>query len=103
MPPRVEALVSGRGDCLRMDFQAAIFDLDGTLVNSMDVWEKIDAQFLSKQGLPVPPSYVRKFVPAALRKRRNIPLSYSVCPKVLTQSLKNGTAWPHMSTKITLA
>jgi len=41
-----------------MDFQAAIFDLDGTLLNSMDVWEKIDARFLSKRGLPVPPNYV---------------------------------------------
>ncbi len=53
-----------------MDFQAAIFDLDGTLLNSMDVWEKIDVQFLSKRGLPVPPNYVteicaRSFVEAA--------------------------------------
>lgn len=41
-----------------MDFQAAIFDLDGTLLNSMDVWEKIDVQFLSKRGLPAPSNYV---------------------------------------------
>lgn len=41
-----------------MDFQAAIFDLDGTLLNSMDVWEKIDVQFLFKRGLRVPPNYV---------------------------------------------
>lgn len=24
-----------------MDFEAAIFDLDGTLLNSMDVWEEL--------------------------------------------------------------
>ena len=41
-----------------MDFQAALFDLDGTLLNSMDVWDKINSQFLSKRGLPVPPNYV---------------------------------------------
>ena len=41
-----------------MNFEAAIFDLDGTLLNSMDVWKKIDIAFLSKRGLPVPPHYV---------------------------------------------
>ena len=29
-----------------MKFKAAIFDLDGTLLNSMDVWEQIDILFL---------------------------------------------------------
>lgn len=32
-----------------MDFEAAIFDLDGTLLDSMDVWEYIDIQFLQKE------------------------------------------------------
>lgn len=41
-----------------MNFEAAIFDLDGTLLNSMDVWEKIDITFLSRRGLPVPPNYM---------------------------------------------
>ena len=53
-----------------MDFQAAIFDLDGTLLNSMDVWEKIDIEFLAKRGFVAPPNYVteicaRSFVEAA--------------------------------------
>ena len=29
-----------------MKFEAAIFDLDGTLLNSMDVWKQIDISFL---------------------------------------------------------
>ena len=37
-----------------MDFEAAIFDLDGTLLDSMDVWEYIDIQFLQKRNIPVP-------------------------------------------------
>lgn len=41
-----------------MEFEAAIFDLDGTLLDSMDIWEKIDIAFLQKRGLPVPPDYV---------------------------------------------
>lgn len=32
-----------------MDFEAAIFDLDGTLLDSMDVWEHIDIQFCKKK------------------------------------------------------
>ena len=34
--------------------KAAIFDLDGTLVDSMWVWEKIDIEFLGKRGHAVP-------------------------------------------------
>jgi len=39
-------------------FNAAIFDLDGTILDSMDVWEHIDIQFLKKRNLPVPENYV---------------------------------------------
>ena len=42
-----------------MDFNAAIFDLDGTILDSMDVWEHIDIQFLKKRNLPVPENYSR--------------------------------------------
>lgn len=41
-----------------MKFEAVIFDLDGTLLASMDIWEQIDIQFLHKRGLPVPDDYV---------------------------------------------
>ena len=49
-----------------------IFDLDGTLLDLMDVWEKIDICFLQKRGLPVPADYVteicaRSFEEAAQR------------------------------------
>lgn len=40
-----------------IDFQAAIFDLDGTLLDSMAVWEEIDVEFLAKRGLAVPADY----------------------------------------------
>lgn len=41
-----------------MNFNAAIFDLDGTLLNSMDIWEQIDIRFLQKRNLPIPDNYV---------------------------------------------
>ncbi|WZL79327.1 HAD family phosphatase [Eubacteriales bacterium mix99] len=38
--------------------KASIFDLDGTLLDSMGVWEQIDMDFLTKRGLDVPPDYI---------------------------------------------
>lgn len=35
-------------------YKAVIFDLDGTLVDSMGVWEKVDAEFLESRGISVP-------------------------------------------------
>ena len=37
-----------------------IFDLDGTLLDSMWVWEKIDIDFLSKRGLEVTDEYIQE-------------------------------------------
>ena len=34
--------------------KAAIFDMDGTLIDSMGVWSKIDIDFLEKRGFQVP-------------------------------------------------
>lgn len=38
--------------------KAAIFDLDGTLLDSMGVWDRIDAAFLAKRGITVPDDYM---------------------------------------------
>lgn len=36
------------------DIKGAIFDLDGTLIDSMWLWSKIDAEYLKKHNLQVP-------------------------------------------------
>ncbi|MFT9057100.1 MAG: HAD family phosphatase [Ethanoligenens sp.] len=49
-----------------MDFQAftaAIFDLDGTLLDSMGVWHAVDAAFLARRGIPYPPDYAAALKP----------------------------------------
>lgn len=38
---------------------AYIFDLDGTLLDSMGIWEQIDREFLSDRGLDLPPDYMQ--------------------------------------------
>lgn len=39
--------------------KAAIFDLDGTLLDSMGVWSQIDREFLWRRGIPVPTDYTK--------------------------------------------
>ena len=39
------------------NMRAAIFDLDGTLLDSLHIWEDIDEEFLQKRGLAVPEGY----------------------------------------------
>lgn len=39
-------------------YRGAIFDLDGTLLDSMGIWGQIDLAFLAKRGLEVPEDYM---------------------------------------------
>ena len=40
-------------------FRAALFDLDGTLLDSMHIWRDIDARFFAARGMAVPADYSR--------------------------------------------
>lgn len=40
------------------EFKGAIFDLDGTLIDSTDIWEKIDVKFLEKRNIKLPKDYI---------------------------------------------
>ncbi len=42
------------------DFKGAIFDLDGTLIDSMGIWEKIDKEFLKRRNISIPQDYIEK-------------------------------------------
>jgi beta-phosphoglucomutase-like phosphatase (HAD superfamily) len=43
--------------------KAAIFDVDGTLIDSMDVWARIDEEFLKRRGFSVPEGYMDTISP----------------------------------------
>lgn len=43
--------------------EGIIFDLDGTLIDSMGVWEQIDIDFLGKRGFEVPDDYLDRIAP----------------------------------------
>ena len=46
-------------DLVTPDFRAAVFDLDGTLFDSMPFWNELDARFLKRRGVDtVPEDYL---------------------------------------------
>lgn len=45
-----------------------LFDLDGTLLDSMGVWEQIDADFLTRRNIPVPEDYAQAIAPMGFRR-----------------------------------
>lgn len=42
-----------------MEFEGYIFDLDGTLLESGDVWREIDEEFLGSRGLTLTEGYIK--------------------------------------------
>lgn len=43
-----------------MSFRAALFDVDGTLLDSLGVWEDIDRRFFAMKGMRVPEGYAEE-------------------------------------------
>ena len=43
--------------------KGAIFDMDGTLLDSMWVWRQIDVDFLGRRGFEVPSDYLEMITP----------------------------------------
>lgn len=51
-----------------MEIKGAIFDLDGTLIDSTWIWNKIDCDFLGKRGFDVPEDYVYHIAPLGAKE-----------------------------------
>lgn len=55
--------------------QGAVFDLDGTLLDSMYVWPEVDQRFFAKRGLEVPEGYVKEISPMGFDKAADYTIS----------------------------
>ena len=49
-------------------YKAAIFDLDGTLVDSMWLWEDIDRRFFARHGVEYPEDYMQTVGPMGVQR-----------------------------------
>lgn len=56
---------------LNKEIKAAIFDMDGTLINSTGIWHDIDKAFFAKRGMDIPPEYAQKIVHLGLSQAAN--------------------------------
>jgi len=52
----------------KLGFDAAIFDLDGTLLDSMWVWHAVDKAFFAARGLDLPCDYVQEILSMTFRE-----------------------------------
>ena len=50
------------------EIKGAIFDLDGTLLDSSWVWDKVDVRFLGERGFEVPADYVDAISPLGAKR-----------------------------------
>ena len=44
------------------EFKAVIFDMDGTLIDSTDIWHAVDKNFFAKRGMELPNDYAQHIV-----------------------------------------
>lgn len=50
------------------EIRAAIFDLDGTLIDSMEIWREVDETFFARRGMPVPGGYQEEIAHLGFRE-----------------------------------
>lgn len=58
----------------QVKYKACIFDLDGTLLDSMGVWREVDRVFLGKRGLP----FTEEYGKAISSMKLNLAADYTV-------------------------
>ena len=76
-----------------LDFKAAVFDMDGTIIDSLGIWEKIDYDFLEKKRIM---NIVSRCKPKALRLGRED--AYRACAYIARNfcpQLRNGAEITH--------
>ena len=82
-------------------FEGAIFDLVGTLLDSMGVWREIDYAFLGKRGIEVPMDYLEAITPLSFQAAAEYTISrfhLSDTPSELIKEWKDMAAYAYSHT-----
>ena len=58
------------------EIKCAVFDLDGTILDSMDVWAEIDIEFLSARNLKFESGYLDAIAPMGFKAAAEYTVSY---------------------------
>ena len=45
-----------------IDYKGVIFDLDGTILDSLCVWKKVDRKFFKKRNMNIPINYKKMLI-----------------------------------------
>ncbi len=76
------------------NLKCAIFDLDGTVLDSTDIWNQIDIEFFEERGLTMPEGYGKKIAPMGFERAAE----YTVNTYGLTETPEEVVAvWQRMS------
>lgn len=81
-------------------FRAAIFDLDGTLLDSLTVWREVDEVFLARRGFALPQDYAQKVSTMHLHEAAEYTIhrfSLAESPQALVEEWRHlaGEAYAH--------
>ena len=78
--------------------KAAIFDLDGTLIDSMGVWERVDRSFLTRHGFEQDEYYIRALKNMNYRQCAEFTISYlgiDITPEQLFAEWNETAVWEY--------
>ena len=70
-------------------FRGAVFDLDGTLLDSMHIWVDIDYAFLRSRGLPEEMAYFERIKQISIREAAD----YTIARYSLSDTPEELIAW----------
>lgn len=76
-------------------FQGAIFDLDGTLIDSMPAWLEVDRKFFADRNLPYDPTFSEKVAPLSVADSAK----YAIETYHLSETVEDIVAYLHQCVK----
>lgn len=75
-----------------------LFDMDGTLIDSNDVWKDVDREFLARRGLPYTKAYYEGVAHTIFPLAAKYTKEFCNLPDSEETSWRSGWSWPRTPT-----